>query len=483
MIQDVNAYRVEMRAKIRELARNDFYAFYRFTFPVLAPEATFQDAFHFRALAEAMNKVVTGETPRLLIAVPPRHGKSRLGSVALPAWILGRQPMAKIICASYGDDLSKDFSRRTRELLISPAYQAIFPETLLDKGGTALDELRTTLKGYRLATSTGGVVTGKGANYIIIDDPMKAVDAASESARNSVYDRFKTSLMSRFDKPSDGRMIVLMQRLHMDDLIGRLKDEGGWTLLEMPGEGLVTKEFDIGQNEIWEMQPGELLYPEMFTHADLKQQRFDLGEAAYNAQILQQPVPPGGTLFKLKLFQRYELPLPQFEAIVQCWDPAMIDSETAAFSVCTTWGVTGRRVYLLDVFRKRLEFHQVAPAIRSLKDKYNAHFVILEITGLGTPIGNQLCNPRPKWLLTVDPDMGKNERAIAQTPKIERKRVFLPKSAPWLATFEAEVAAFPFCKYFDQVDSMVHFLSAFDTRNNFTRCLSSISHFPKVPLL
>jgi hypothetical protein len=199
-----------------------------------------------------------------------------------------------------------------------------------------LDELRTTGKGYRLATSTNGVVTGKGANFIFIDDPMKAVDAQSDLARNSAYEWFKTSLMSRFDKPADGRVIVLMQRLHMDDLIGRLRDEGGWTLLGMPGEGVVRQEFDIGQNEIWDFQPGELLYPEMFSEEDLKQQRWDLGEAAYNAQILQRPIPPGGALFELKHFQRYEQRPSYFEAIVQSWDPAMVDAETAAFTVCTT---------------------------------------------------------------------------------------------------------------------------------------------------
>ena len=323
--------------------------------------------------------------------------------------------------------------------------------------------MRTTEKGYRLGTSINGVVTGKGANYIIIDDPMKAVDANSETTRNAIYDWCKTSLMSRFDKPSEGRMVVLMQRLHMDDLIGRLRDEGGWTLLEMPGEAVTTQTFDVGQNEEWDFEPGDLLYPEMFTKKDLAQLRFDLGEAAYSAQILQQPTPPGGALFKMKHFQRYDQRPPWFEAIVQSWDPAMVDAETAAYSVCTTWGVVGRKVYLLDVFRKRIDFYQVPPAIRSMKDKHKANFVILETTGLGLPIGNALCVPhRPKWLLGIDPDLGKIERAIAQTPKIERKRVYLPTTAPWLATFEAEVAAFPFSKYADQVDSMVHFLHAFD---------------------
>ena len=182
--------------------------------PVIAPGVPFEDARHFRVLATALEKVVRGEIQRLLIAIPPRHGKSIFASVILPCWILGLDPSAKIICASYGDHLAKDFSIKSRDILRSSAYRGVFPGTELEPGGAALDELRTTRKGYRLATSVGGVVTGKGADYVIVDDPIKAVDAASVVTRNSAYDWYKTSLLSRFDKPGEGRQIVTMQRLH-----------------------------------------------------------------------------------------------------------------------------------------------------------------------------------------------------------------------------------------------------------------------------
>jgi hypothetical protein len=278
MIHDVSTLRRTHREAIWAYAREHLYPFYRLTFPVLSPEAEFIPARHFQVLCTALEKVVTGETPRLLIPVPPRHGKSRLGSVALPAWILGRDPKAKIICASYGDQLARDFALRTRDLMRSNAYRSLFPQTALDVGGTALEELRTSAKGYRLATSVQGVVTGKGANYIIIDDPMKAVEASSEAARNSIYDWVKTALMSRFDRPADGRMVVLMQRLHQDDLIGRLQDEGGWAVLEMPGEAVQEQVFDLGGGERWIYKPGDLLFPEVFNQAALNQLRFDLGE-------------------------------------------------------------------------------------------------------------------------------------------------------------------------------------------------------------
>jgi predicted phage terminase large subunit-like protein len=479
MTTDFSARRRTVREHAYKVARLDFFAFYRLVFSTLAPEAqSFLDAKHYQALAAALQKVVTGETPRLLIAIPPRHGKSVFASVALPAWILGSDPKAKIICGSYGDQLAKDFALRTRELLRSSDYQAIFPDTALDVGGTALEELRTTAKGYRLGTSVQGVVTGKGADYIILDDPMKAIDASSDSARNAVYEWVKGSLMTRFDKPAEGRMVVVMQRLHQDDLIGRLLADGGWDILEMPGECLKQQIFDLGHGRQWTFNPGDLLFPERFDAAVLQQSKYDLGEVAYNAQILQRPTPPGGALFKLKHFQRYKQ-LPQhFEAIIQSWDPAYTETETAAFTVCTTWGILGRKLYLIDVLRKRLDFYKIEPAIISMKQKYNATGVILEISGVGKAIGNSILrheNSR-RWFCWIEPQEGKVDRATAQTPKLERKYIYLPETADWLETFEAEIAEFPFCKYFDQVDSMVHFLGALDGRNLIT---SRLSAFPE----
>lgn len=478
---DASNARRQARERIRAACSCNLHAFYRYAFPVLVPEATFIDAWHFRVLATALQKVATGEIRRLLIAIPPRHGKSRLASVALPTWILGREPTAKIICASYGQDLARDFAMRSRELLNSRQCQAIFPGLALERGGQGLEELRTTQKGYRLATSVQGVVTGKGADYIIIDDPIKAVDATSDVARNQAYEWVKTTLMSRFDRPSEGRMVVIMQRLHMDDLIGRLRDEGGWTVLEMPGEGVERQEFDLGDGSAWEFQPGELLYPEVFDEKALKQLRYDLGEAAYNAQILQRPAPPGGHLFKLKHFQRYEKLPTHFEAIVQSWDPAIVDGDDTAFTVCTTWGIVGQKLYLIDVFRKRLQFYQIEKVVLSLREKFNATHVIIEAAGVGVALVNALLRLERSrsWLSWAEPRLSKLERAMEQTPKIERRRVYLPTTADWLATFEAEVAQFPFSKFADQVDSMVHFLHALDSRNGVTHNLSVFRDWPK----
>jgi predicted phage terminase large subunit-like protein len=483
MYADPNEFRRYSCELVRAHARESLYGFYRLGFPALAPEASFSDSPHFGVLARALEKVGTGETRRLLIAIPPRHGKSILASVALPAWILGRDPTRKIICASYGDQLAKDFSTRFRDLMWSDPYRSVFPGAQIAHGGNSLAEVRTTEKGYRLATTVQGPATGKGAHFIIVDDPFKAAEAASESVRNGVYDWFKGSLMTRFDKPAEGAMIVVQQRLHQDDLIGRLRDDGVWDYLEMPSECVERQVFDLGDRETWTFNPGDLLFEERFNRAALEQLFWDLGEAQYNAQILQRPSPPGGALFKLKHFQRYEKDPKYYESIVQSWDPAIVDTETAAFSVCTTWGILGQKLYLLDVLRKRLDFYKIEPAILHMKEKWNAGCVILETAGVGVAIGNALLKHEGsrRWLCPNDPKLGKEERALAQTPKMERKRVYLPMSAPWLETFEAEVAAFPMSKYADQVDSMVQFLTFLDYRLRWTINLTAFRDHPEQP--
>lgn len=153
---DANDIRRCHREFVRAHARTNLYAFYRLVFPALAPEASFSDSPHFRVLARALEKVGSGQSRRLLIAISPRHGKSILGSVALPAWILGRDPTRKIICASYGDQLSKDFSNRFRDLLWSRHYQGVFLGTQIAAGGASLAEIRTTETGYRVATTVRG---------------------------------------------------------------------------------------------------------------------------------------------------------------------------------------------------------------------------------------------------------------------------------------------------------------------------------------
>ncbi len=467
-------------ATVHAQSRARLYVFYHLLFGVLAPGIAFSTSLHFRVLAATLERAVRGEVRRLLISIPPRHGKSMLSSVILPIWILGREPGAKIICASYGDDLAQDFARRSRDVMLSDLYRGVFPETVLH--GASLDELRTSAKGYRLATSVGGVLTGMGADYVIVDDPMKASDACSDSERERVHGWIKTTVMSRFDNPQRGVLIVIAQRMHQDDLIGRLRAEGGFEVLEMPGEGVVQQSFDLGDGKSWDFGPGDILYPDRFNRQALDQLKLDLGDLGYNAQVLQRPTPPGGALFKLHHLQRYDEPPHRFDKIVQSWDPASTEAEYSSWVVCTTWGVRGRNLYLLDVFRKRLEFHKLKPVLLNLRDRFKAQMVILETTGIGHNLGNLIASEDPqwrRWLISSAPREDKLTRAIAQTPLFEQKRIYLPRAATWLDIYEQEIAQFPLSKFDDQVDSTVQFLAALRSHNVVT---DGLSDYPPPPI-
>ena len=172
------------------------------------------------------------QSSRLIINLPPRHLKSLLGSIALPAWLLGHDPSLQIICASYGAELAHKLSRDCRTIMESEWYKELFPDTRLDRH--AVNELTTTKHGVRMATSVDGVLTGRGADLIIIDDPLKPDEALSDTTRVKVNDWFDTTLFSRLNNKQEGSILLIMQRLHEDDLTGHLASRPGGITLSCP---------------------------------------------------------------------------------------------------------------------------------------------------------------------------------------------------------------------------------------------------------
>ncbi|MCZ6772725.1 MAG: terminase, partial [Proteobacteria bacterium] len=201
------------RALADSLQRASLTAFIERVFYTLNPGQTYYPGYHIRALAHHLELVERGKIRRLVIAMPPRHLKSICASVAFPAWALGRDPSQRIIAASYGIDLAHDFSLKTRQIMAQDWYRRIFPGTIFDPKRNNVDEIRTNRHGYRFATSVGGSLTGKGGNILIVDDPLKATDAHSETARASARDWFRTTLSSRLDNPKRDAIVLVAQRL------------------------------------------------------------------------------------------------------------------------------------------------------------------------------------------------------------------------------------------------------------------------------
>ena len=322
----------------------------------------------------------------------------------------------------------------------------------------------TTKGGGRFAVPVGGSFTGRGADVIIIDDPMKAGDAQSESARRAVNDWYGTTLLSRLDDKGKGAIILVMQRLHEDDLAGKLLRDGGWRHLDLPAIAEEDEEITIGPGIVHHRRKGEVLHPEREPLAVLDEIKREMGSLTFSAQYLQRPVPLEGNLVKRDWIQWFDTAPSRGGGaqVVQSWDVASTTGETNDYSVCTTWLVVKRTYYLLDVWRGRLEFPQVKQKLIALACEYKPNCILIEQAGPGLHLIQEFgANPVSgvPMPIPIKPDGDKIVRMEAQSARFEAGQVHLPKEAPWLAAFLHEMLAFPNSRHDDQIDSVSQFLN------------------------
>jgi hypothetical protein len=225
-------------------ARQDFLAFAQKAFEIINPGTLFLDNWHIAAIAYALEEMSAGKHRRQIINMPPRTLKSQLVSVIWPAFLLGHNPAAKIIVVSYAEPLAELLSNQTRQLMLSDFYQEVFSHTRLGRQTNL--HLSTNKGGSRYATTIGGSITGFGADWIVLDDPHNASEAYSEAAREKVKSFFQQTLLSRLNNPSQGKIALVMQRLHEDDLSGHLLARGGWRHLKLQARATEDAEIAIG---------------------------------------------------------------------------------------------------------------------------------------------------------------------------------------------------------------------------------------------
>ena len=289
---------------------------------------------HIEAIAEVLCKVMRGEIRRVIITVPPRSLKSICASVALPAFILGRDPTARIICVSYSEGLARKHANDCRAVMRSPLYRSLFPGTRISSSKDTEFEAMTTARGFRLATSVGGTLTGRGGNVIIIDDPMKPQDAQSESARQNLLQWYANTLLSRLDNKETDAIIIVMQRLHPEDLVGHLIEQDGWTVLNLPAIAEIDEFIPLGSNRFYHRTVGSVLHPEREPLTVLNELKLMMGSLDFSAQYQQRPIPVGGNLVKWSWFRFYDdPPVPlSSDRIIVSWDTAMSSNELADYS-------------------------------------------------------------------------------------------------------------------------------------------------------
>ena len=433
-------------AEVETALRNDFYSFLLHAFVDRHGAAAFVPGWHIEVMAARLAAVREGGARRLIVNIPPRHLKSLAASIALPAWLLGHDPTLAIVNATYAQDLSDAFARDCRALMASSWYRALFP-TRLRAARPPLRELITTRGGFRMATSVGGVLTGRGADVILIDDPLKPADAMSESRRTGANAWFDGTLYSRLNDKTKGSIVIVMQRLHEDDLVGHVLKAEGWEIVAFPAIAEAGETHEIETpfgRKAFARQAGEALHGERELLATLERIRTTIGEANFAGQYQQRPAPAGGGMIRETWFPRFsEAERPAFERIIQSWDTANKPTELADYSVCTTWGLKGPNAYLVNVFRKRLAFPDLERAVIDQDALFSPEVVLIEDRASGTQLIQALIEKGLSRVTRYAPDGDKIMRLHAQTATIENGFVWLPREAPWLAGYLRELSCSP----------------------------------------
>jgi predicted phage terminase large subunit-like protein len=467
MDSDIDQASTLTRDDLIQLARVDFWVFVELAFPVLHPGESLVFAPYLEVLASLLTSCTKRQKRRVIVNLPPRYMKSDMVSILYTAWRLGIDPTTKFICISYGDDLAHALSARTRKLMLSPFYREIFPGTVLAKKST--DHLVTTEDGYRYATAVGSDITGFGADEIIIDDPLQPDDAVSELAKQKVREWVQTSVLTRFNNPATGVLILVMHRLAPDDLSHTLQASGGYFVLKLPLVAEKQERFEHENRLIMKRSPGEWLNPDRMTADEFEALKAETAPHVFAAQYQQRPTAGGSGMCSIERLRRYDK-VPNFELMIHSWDiGATLDGNA---TVCTKWGLQretklGDVLYLTDVIKLKAELPDVRAAIK-VQDKLDTPALII-VDGVGVGLGIVQDLHRENYRHVYPYTKATN---LSITSKIERfgrtllhlydHRVAIPNSAPFLDDFLYEVAAFPNGAEDDQVDSMSQVFANFD---------------------
>jgi predicted phage terminase large subunit-like protein len=303
---------------------------------------------------------------------------------------------------------------------------------------------------------------------LIIDDPMKPEEAASDVRRQFANEWFSQSIVPRLDDKQRGRIILIMQRLHKEDMTGYVLARGDWTHVSLPA---IAQEDELHEIATpfglirHRRREGEALHPDREPLDELAKLRIAMGSAFFSAQYLQMPTPPGGGLVKIDWFPRFDLEhSPLFDRIVQSWDTAVSSKDLSSYSVCTSWGLAARKAYLIHVYRNRLEYPDLRRAVVAQARVFSAGTVLIEDAASGASLLQDL-RTELSAVRGCKPTGDKIMRMNAQTAHIENCVVYLPREAPWLPDLVHELTMFPKGRYADQVDSISQALDFIFTAN------------------
>ncbi|MGJ3230732.1 MAG: phage terminase large subunit [Oceanicaulis sp.] len=413
---------------------------------------------YVEALSLALQQTVERDAGRLLVTIPPRHLKSVAAAIALPAWILGRDPRANVMVATYSDQLSAEHAAKFARIVNAGWYKRLFPQTRA--ASSSKYEWRTTAGGARYAISVGGTVTGFGADVIIIDDILKASEARQEVMRAKARQFYTETLRSRLNNPKTGSIIAIMQRLHEDDFAAFLLASGRYRQLNLPMIAEENQTIPLHGGRTWRREKGDVLDPYRNPPEKIADAQAEYGPVVFAAQFQQSPVLPEGAVIDIKKLKLIEKPPPKEKCvwIVQSWDTAVETGPTCSYSVCTTWGFVDGVWHLLDVYRARLDGADLKARIVQLAAKWGAEEVLVEKTNATRFMWSAMRQEGGLLPVLIAPEGSKLERLSANLDWLHSGSVVFPTEVDWWPELRDEMRAFPESRYDDQVDTISQFM-------------------------
>ena len=406
---------------------------------------------HIIALADNLEAIERGDIKRLMVSMPPRHGKSNLISLRFPCWYLGKHPQDSVVQAGYAESIALTHSRQARDIFVSAEMRRLFPnvhyrperagQEIIIPQRQAAHEWGTVQGGSYYAVGIGGGLTGRGFDVGIIDDPIKdSEEAMSETVRDKVWEWYRTVFRTRAQP--DAAIIIVMTRWHHNDLVGRL---------------LRQQESDPGSDK-WHVlhlraiEDGQALWPERYSLDTLNGIRNTIGSRAFASLYQGEPEVAEGNIIKREWWHYYAQ-APAFDRIIHSWDTAFKTGQDSDYSVCTVWGEAQNGYYLLDLWRGKVEFPELKRIAIALNDRDRPSAVLVEDAASGQSMIQELRRDTRLPVLPVKVDREKSVRLTATTPLIEAGKVLLPERAAWLHDYVDEMSAFPAGEHDDQVDS------------------------------
>ena len=449
----------DLRAFYSALAKKSFRHFIKLSKP------DYEFNWHHLRLIEKLQAFADGKIKRLMVFMPPRHGKSELTSRRFPAWLLGRNPRAKIIATSYAAELASSFNRDVQRIIDEDKFQDLFPETKLN--GANVRTTKSWLRnndifevvnhgGFYRCAGVGGAITGLGGDYLIVDDPFKNYEEAkSPTIRKKVFEWYTSTLYTRQEK--NAGILIIQTRWHEDDLAGMLlqmQRKGGdfadsWEVINFPA--VLEHPTEDDPREV-----GQALWPNKYDERWMNITKTSLGSFQFSALYQQNPTPDEGQFVRASWLKSYGVTPDHFEKVCMSWDMTFgSEKKSADFVVGAVYGKVGSSVYLIDKIRGQWDFPETIAQFKRLVAKHpKVNAKLIEAKANGQAVIDSL-KKEIGGIIPVVPTSSKSSRLAACQPYYEAGNIFYPSPmiAPWVGQHIDELVGFPNVKNDDSVDA------------------------------